>query len=67
MYYVITDKLLQIIKRGEEVAKKEKQTNEEKLVSLKQQSKEYEVLYQRCQGAIQLLENMIKEENEKTD
>ena len=49
------------------MAKKEKQTNEEKLVSLKQQSKEYEVLYQRCQGAIQLLENMIKEENEKTD
>ena len=49
------------------MAKKEKQTNKEKLASLKQQSKEYEVLYQRCQGAIQLLETMIEEDNEKAN
>mgnify|MGYP003659905667 CR=1 FL=1 len=49
------------------MAKKEKQTNKEKLASLKQQSKEYEILYQRCQGAIQLLETMVEENNEKTD
>ena len=50
------------------MAKKEKkQTNEEKLAFLKQQSKEYEILYQRCQGAIQLLETMIEEDDEKAN
>ena len=47
--------------------KEKKQTNEEKLEFFKKQAKEYEILYQRCQGAIQLLEDMIGEDNEKTD
>ena len=50
------------------MAKKDaKKTNEEKLEFFKQQAKEHEILYQRCQGAIQLLEDMIGEDNEKTD
>ena len=46
---------------------KKKATNEEKLVNLKQQSKDCEILYQRLQGAIELLETMIKEDDEKAD
>tara|TARA_R100000458_G_C8266953_1_gene241971 strand:+ start:93 stop:245 length:153 start_codon:yes stop_codon:yes gene_type:complete len=42
-------------------------TNEEKLVNLKKQSKDCEILYQRLQGAIELLETMIRENDEKAD
>ena len=50
------------------MGKKEKKlTNEEKLENLKKQSKDCEILYQRLQGAIELLESMIKENDEKAD
>ena len=49
------------------MAKNKKITTEERLKNLKQQQKECEILYQRLQGAIDLLTNMIEDHNEKTD
>ena len=39
----------------------------EKLDSLKNQQKQAESLFYECQGAIKLIEAMIKEESEKKD
>lgn len=47
--------------------KKEALTKKERLVNLKKQLKECEIFYQRLQGAIELLEGMIKDDDEKTN
>ncbi|QDP60864.1 MAG: hypothetical protein Tp152DCM46671_46 [Prokaryotic dsDNA virus sp.] len=47
--------------------KKEAMTNQQRLENLKKQKAECEIFFHRLQGAIELLENMIKDEDEKTN
>ena len=47
--------------------KDKKLNNKEKLTNLKKQQRDCEILYQRLQGAIELLEDMIGDDNEETN
>jgi hypothetical protein len=52
---------------GNKQGKEEVLTNEKRLENLKKQRGECEILYQRLQGAIELLESMMKDDDEKAN